>query len=497
MEEFSISCNGILKLLQNLKPFKAAGPDRLKPLLLKELREEIAPIIQIIFERSLQTGKLPADWCRAQVTPIFKKGSKSSAANYRPISLTCILCKALEHIIASQVVKHLNSHDLLYDLQHGFREKRSCETQLTMLVEDLARNLSKGKQTDLVLLDFSKAFDKVNHSKLLWKLHQYGIRGHALAWIRAFLGNRSQTVVLEGEESGSVPVTSGVPQGSVLGPILFLVYINDLPDELSSQVRLFADDTAVYLTIGGAEDGKVLQTDLDRLSVWEDRWDMEFNPSKCQVVRVTSSRTLFNIAYTLHGQVLEVVTSAKYLGVDISSGLSWNPHIDRITGNANRTLNFIQRNIKTKNQKVRETAYNTLVRPQLEYAAPVWDPYFKEKILQLEKVQRRAARCTTSSFDYRSSVTAIVNDLGWRTLEQRRADPRLCLFFKIVHGLVALPLPDYIHPSNRISRYCHSMTFRQLHTSTSYYKYSFPLAIVQWNALPETVACLPDLDSSR
>ena len=351
MEEFSISCNGILKLLQNLKPFKTAGPDRLKPLLLKELREEIAPIIQIIFEHSLQTGKLPADWCRAQVAPIFKKGSKSSAANYRPISLTCILCKVLEHIIASHMVKHLNSHDLLYDLQHGFREKRSCETQLTMLVEDLARNVSKGKQTDLILLDFSKAFDKVNHSKLLWKLHQYGIRGHALAWIRAFLGNRSQTVVLEGEESGSVPVnfwgTPGLSSGSDPLPCLY----QRSADELSSQVRLFADDTAVYLTIGGAEDGKVLQTDLDKLSVWEDRWDMEFNPSKCQVVRVTTSKSLINIAYTLHGHVLEVVTSAKYLGVDISSGLSWNPHIDRITGNANRTLNFIKRNIKTKHQK--------------------------------------------------------------------------------------------------------------------------------------------------
>ena len=144
MEEFIISCNGILKLLQNLKPLKAAGPDKLKPLLLKELREEIAPIIQIIFERSLQTGKLPADWCKAQVTPVFKKGNKSSAANYRPISLTCILCKVLEHIIASHVVKHLNTHGLLYDLQHGFREKRSCETQLTMLVEDLARSVSQG-----------------------------------------------------------------------------------------------------------------------------------------------------------------------------------------------------------------------------------------------------------------------------------------------------------------------------------------------------------------
>ena len=158
----------------------------------------------------------------------------------------------------------------------------------------------------------------------------------------------------------------------------------------------------------------------------------------------------------------------KVLGVDISSGLSWNTHIDRITGTATRTLNFIQRNIRTKNEKVRETAYNTLVRPQLEYASLVWDPHHKEKILQLEKVQRRAARWTTSSFDYRSSVTAIVNDLGWRTLEQRRADARLCLFFKMVYGLVVVPLPDYIEQSNRISRYCHSMTFRQLHTSKDY-----------------------------
>ena len=167
--EFEISTAGILKLLKNLKPGKTAGPGRLKPLLLRELREEIAPILQVIFDILLQAGKLPADWCKVQVTPIFKKGDKSSAANYRPISLTCTLCKFLEHIMASQVVKHMNTHDLLYDLQHSFREKRTCETQLAMLVEDLARNMSAGKQTDLIglLLDFSKAFDKVNHSKIL------------------------------------------------------------------------------------------------------------------------------------------------------------------------------------------------------------------------------------------------------------------------------------------------------------------------------------------
>ena len=413
MPEINISENGLMKLLQNLKPGKAAGPDKLKPLLLRELREEIAPIIQIIFDRSLKTGKLPADWMKANVMPVFKKGDKSLAANYRPISLTCILCKVLEHILASNIVKHLDGQGILYDLQHGFREKRSCETQLIMLIEDLARNASVGKQTDIILLDFSMAFDKVNHSKLLWKLHQYGIRGHVLNWVRAFLGSRSQRVVIEGEESESIPVTSGVSQGSVLGPILFLIYINDLPDEVCSQVRLFADDTALYLTMESEDSGSTLQSDLDILSMWETRWDMEFNPSKCQVVHVAGSKRPVKRDYILHSQVLESVTCAKYLGVDISCSLTWNSHIDRITGSANRTLGFVRRNIKTRMSKVRETAYNTLVRPQLEYASAVWDPHNKNRISQIEQVQRRAARWTVSNFDRKASVTKIVQDLGW------------------------------------------------------------------------------------
>ena len=187
---------GIAKLLKNLKPKKAAGRDMIKPVVLQELREELAPILKVLFERSLESGAVSLIWNSANVSLIFKKGEKSAAANYRPISLTCILCKVMEHIIASNVVKHLDTNGLMYDLQHGFRERRSCETQLASLIEDLARKTSQGKQTDLILLDFSKAFDKVNHTKLLLKLHSYGIRNVTLRLIQAFLSYRQQKVVI-------------------------------------------------------------------------------------------------------------------------------------------------------------------------------------------------------------------------------------------------------------------------------------------------------------
>ena len=206
----------------------------------------------------------------------------------------------MEHIIATNLARHLNNHQILYELQHGFRKKRSCETQFIQLVEDLSRQLIQGKQVDLVLLDFSKAFDKVNHLKLLFKLSQHGIRGNTLTWIKSFLVGRTQAVVLEGETSEEVPVNLGMPQGSVLGPLLFLLYINDLPHDNQSQIRLFADDTAVYLTVRNNSDSNILQADLDRLEIWERTWDMEFNPSKCQVLHISKSRHPVSTQYSLH-----------------------------------------------------------------------------------------------------------------------------------------------------------------------------------------------------
>ena len=452
----------------------------------------------MLFQKSISTGKIPTDWTKANVSPVFKKGSKSDPANYRPISLTCILCKVMEHIIASKLTQHLNQHNILYDLQHGFRDRRSCETQLIQLVEDLGRQLVKGKQVDLVLLDFSKAFDKVSHPKLLFKLSQHGVKGNTLNWIRAFLVGRTQAVVLEGESSMEVPVTSGVPQGSVLGPLLFLLYINDLPQNIQSQVRLFADDTAVYLTVDSSEDRDTLQADLDTLQEWERAWDMEFNPSKCQVLHITRSKQPLKTQYTLHDQVLEATDTAKYLGVTISKDLSWNDHISSILSKANSTLGFVKRNVKTSNVKVKEMAYKTLVRPQVEYASPVWSPHTKENIDKIEMTQRRAARWVKNKFSTYDSVTDMLSELGWRSLECRRIDARMIMFYKIVYGYVAIDLPTYFERPLRYTRHMHPLSFRQIHTTARYYQHSFyPASIVLWNRLPSEVVLLEDLDSFR
>ena len=190
----------------------------------------------------------------------------------------------MEHIITSNIMSHLENNSILYDLQHGFRKSRSCETQLIDFIHELNHINNRNKQTDLIIMDFAKAFDKVPHKRLLYKLHFYGIRQHTLHWIDAFLSDRTQTVVLDGTSSTSVPVTSGVPQGTVLGPILFLIYryINDFPEYLQhSKLRLFADDSIIYREISSQEDCNKLQSDLNAAAQWESDWLMAFHPDKC------------------------------------------------------------------------------------------------------------------------------------------------------------------------------------------------------------------------
>ena len=343
MSPIKVGRAGVLKLLLNIKENKATGPDGIPGDLLKLCAYEIADVYTLLFQASLDQGTLPSDWKRANIVPVYKKGDRGKVENYRPISLTSVSSKILEHIIHSSIMDHLELHSLLNDNQHGFRQRRSCETQLIITVNDFSRCLNRQEQVDAVLLDFSKAFDKVDHKILLRKLNSLGIGDSLSQWIQSFLSGRTQTVLVEGASSKSTPVLSGVPQGTVLGPLLFLAYINDINTHLSegTKIRLFADDSLLYRTIRTHEDSDILQKDLNTLQAWERANKMEFHPDKCQVLRITNKHDPIQVQYNIHDTNLGVVASAKYLGIHIDSKLNWNPQNTYLCNKASNTLAFI------------------------------------------------------------------------------------------------------------------------------------------------------------
>ena len=463
--------------------------------MLKELSDTISDPLTRIFKKSLKERRVPKDWKHALVAPIYKKGARYESANYRPISLTCICSKLMEHIICSSMMKHAKENNILYNMQHGFREGRSCETQLNELTHDLVNNMHSGLQTDVCVLDFSKAFDKVGHNRLLEKLKWYGVTGETNDWIRSFLSDRTQAVVVDGLTSSNKSVLSGVPQGSVLGPCLFLYYINDIADNLNSTVRLFADDTMIYLVVTSQSDARRLQQDLDTLTKWEKTWMMEFHPDKCEVISVTRKTKPIIYNYKLHGHVLKHVDCVKYLGVHINKQLNWNTHISHTTSKANKSLNFLRRNINVSNPTIKGRAYKSLVRPILEYAQVVWDPYEVGQIEQLESVQRRAARFTMNNYRRTSSVTTMLTNLEWPLLADRREAARLHMFYKIENNLVAttMPLTPKNNPHHENTRAYVVPTSRTDYHRNSYF---YRTARV-WNRLPESTVQASTLEAFK
>ena len=301
---------------------------------------------------------------------------------------------------------HLEQNNILHDLQHGFRRNRSTETQLITFTHD--------KQTDVIIMDFAKAFDKFSHWRLILKLKNYRITGQLNHWIEDFLHQWSQRVVCNGEHSNWAPVLSGVPQGSVIGPILFHIYINDLPEKIQSTVMLFADGTITYMTMSGASDAASLQEDLDHLAAWENKWKMQFHPQTCSVLRLTRKNSPLIHQHQLHGHILQTETDSKYLGVTVNNKLNWNNHIDNVYSKANRSFVFLRRNFKISQTHIKANTYTTLVRPQLEYAVSVWDPWTKKKCHQLEMALRRSARYVfnINSYSLSTSPTEMIQRLG-------------------------------------------------------------------------------------
>ena len=494
MPEIHVTVEGVEKLLAGLDPNKAAGPDGLTPRILKELSKEIAPILTTIFERSLDSGTVPTEWKKALVSPVYKKGAHYDPINYRPISLTCICCKLLEHIVVSNMMTHLETENILCPEQHGFRRGHSCETQLLDFVEEIGDGLDSGMPSDIIVMDFAKAFDRVNHSLLTQKLKHYGIKGKTNAWIKDFLKDRLQAVVVEGVTSGDMSVRSGVPQGSVLGPSLFLIYINDLPSRVSSVSRLFADDTLLHNKIKENTDRLKLQEDLANLESWESEWEMKFHPDKCNVLPISRSRKTPEVKYTLHEQNLEQVTETKYLGVTIQSNLEWNKHIDSVCAKANKMLGLLRRNIKIAPIATKELGYKALVRPVLEYCSCVWDPHTQSNITKLEKIQRRAARFVLNRHKKTDSVDAMLRELKWDTLQERRKQARLNMLYKINNGLAKVRSKKLVKLPERAGRRGHGEMFQRIECKTNYRSESFlPKTIRDWNSLPETTVQAPSL----
>ena len=508
LTELDIKTPGVEKLLQKINTSKAIGPDNISNMILKNCAKQLAPGLSAIFQSSVNSGELPPDWVNAKISPVFKKGDVHLAENYRPVSLTSVCCKLLEHIICKHLLNHLERNNILTNLNHGFRSGFSCETQLLVTLNDFLHYHDKGHQTDVVILDFSKAFDTMPHEELLCKLDSYGITGPIHSWLRTFLTQRYMQVVIEGETSSKVPVESGVPQGTVLGPLLFLCHINDLPLSVTSKVRLFADDCLLYRTITSQQDHIALQKDLSELERWANKWGMRFNAKKCYIMSINCKSTHY---YTLCDHILKQVEENPYLGLTLTESLKWSSHITKITKKATTTLNFLRRNLKNFPQECRKTAYISLVRSILDYGSIVWDPYLKQDIEKLERVQKQAARFITGDYRTREEgcVTGMLQSLELSSLENRRSSNRLIFMYKVVEGLVpAIPPNEFLKPTrqkrqvkakhfescetkNILDRHIsnNNRSFIVEHCKTEQLKHSFFVrTVVEWNHLDtETV----------
>lgn len=490
LQEIEVKKQDIKNLLETLDVRKAMGPDGVNGWILKECKEELEEPVWDIINTSLKEGRVPKEWKRANIVPIYKNGNKLDPLNYRPVSLTSIVSKLCEIIIKEKWVQYLEDEKIITDKQFGFRKGRSCVTNLLSFYTRVIDGVQeRDGWVDAIYLDLRKAFDTVPHKSLIWKLeNEGGLRGRTLRWMDDYLQGREMRTIIKDSKSSWRPVTSGVPQGSVLAPIMFQIYVNDMTRNLNCYVNLFADDAKIMKIIKNESDCKELQTDIDRILAWSRRWQLKFSAKKCHVLEFGKSKNRPLWTYKMGGETIIKSREEKDLGVMIQDTLSPERHIKGIFGSTYNLLTNIRIAFSYMDKEMMKNIITSMVRPKLEYAAVVWAPHKKKDIRKLERIQRVATKMVPELKDlcYEERLERI----GLPTLQERRVRGDLITMFKLANKMEKVDRTDLI-PQPTEGERCtrgHRRKIKKTRCLSDIKKYSFPHRTIDiWNDLKEEV----------
>ena len=485
LTNITITQDMILEELERLDPNKTNIKDCVSPIILKEVGNHLLEPLEYIFNLSLQSETVPTHWKKATITALYKGEDRHEAKNYRPVSITSQLCRIMERILKKVVMKHLEENNIIADEQHGFVSNRSCLSNLLLNLETITDSYDQGIPVDQVFLDLQKAFDKVPHQRLLYKINKMGISDKIYGWIKSFLEDRYQRVSVNQAYSKWTRVKSGVPQGSVLGPLLFIMYINDMPNNIGACCSIFADDTKISKNVSTHEDALKLQEDLEKLEDWTDIWKLTFNAEKCKIIHFGSKNKHYD--YLMKGQQLKKVETEKDLGAIVSYDLKVGPNIVHHVAKANKMVGLIRRTFSFLNKDMFLALYKAYIRPHLEYCQQAFYPHLEKDIALLEGVQRRATKLVQSIEDL--PYPERLKELDLYTLEQRRNRGDMITVFKIIKGIMKVDMSKLFNFADYKRTRGHQYKLKTPKTCNTNIRQKFfsQRVLLPWNKLPHSI----------